>query len=109
MDHVACPGRSAVLVVQLVRQPDRLVFGINDAVGVACYDDGRTADYIVPSQRRRPGTMIAPSWDMARICFGRGMRALGKTSRKRSGTRRGANILRNVPGSVICVSGGETV
>ena len=37
---------------------------------------------------------------MARICFGRGMRALGKASRKRFGTRRGANMVRKVPGSV---------
>ena len=45
MDHVACSRDDPQLcVVQLVRQPDRLVFGINDAVGIASYDDGRTAE-----------------------------------------------------------------
>ena len=43
MDHVACSRDDPQFcVVQLVRQPDRLVFGINDAVGIACHhDDGQ--------------------------------------------------------------------
>ena len=54
MDHVACPRDDPQFrVLQLVRQPDRLDFGINDAVGVASYHDGRTAEFAVVAAQRR--------------------------------------------------------